>query len=82
MFPPESDDPAPAPADSPAEPAHGPLWTRLWDGSVPLSTFIAATLALDSAALDDVPRGNQVILWEIFRTLAWAYSVALAQIYL
>jgi hypothetical protein len=67
--PPESHDPSFAMPDSLARPARSPLWTRLWDGIFPLLFFPLATLALYWAAMEDVPRGDQVILWEIFRRL-------------
>lgn len=74
MIPPETNDPAPATADYPAEPSHGPLWPRLWDGLFPLSVFTLVTLALYWAAMRDAPRGDQVVLWEIFRNLEWRWS--------
>lgn len=74
MNPPESHDPSFAVPDSLARPSRSPLWTRLWDGLFPLLFFPLATLALYWAAMEDVPRGDQVILWEIFRRLDWRWS--------
>jgi len=59
---------------SPAGLSHSPLWTRLWEGIFPLLFFPLATLALYWAAMEDAPRGDQVILWEIYRRLDWRWS--------
>lgn len=59
---------------SPARLSHSPLWTRLWEGIFPLLFFPLATLALYWAAMEDAPRGDQVILWEIYRGLDWRWS--------
>jgi hypothetical protein len=74
VSPPESHDPSSAMPDALARPVHSQLWTRLSEGLFPLLFFPLATLALYWAAMEDVPRGDHVILWEIFRGLDWRWS--------
>jgi hypothetical protein len=57
-----------------AKPARSELWTRLWDGIFPLLLFPLITLALYWPAMEDVPRGDHVILWEIYRGQDWRWS--------
>ena len=74
MSPTESQDRSTAAPEPPARPISSPLPTRPWDDILPLLFFPLVTLALYWPGMEDVPRGDQVALWEIFRRLDWRWS--------
>ncbi len=70
----ETEDRPPAVAEPPPQPRETALWVRVSDDLFPLLFFILATLALYWPAMADAPRGDHVILWEIFRGFDWRWS--------
>jgi hypothetical protein len=70
----KSDDQSPAMPEPPPPPLQTPIWIRLSDDLFPLLFFPLTALALYCPAMADAPRGDHVILWEIFRGLDWRWS--------